>query len=41
MLLKMLKHYNETKSISDAADICEYLTKIYERELEALNEEPS
>lgn len=39
MLLEMLKQYNETKSISAAADICKYLTDIYQVELEAINEE--
>ena len=41
MLLKMLKHYNETKSISEAADICNYLTELYQKELEAINEKPA
>lgn len=30
MLKEMLKHYNETKSISEATDICELLTELYE-----------
>lgn len=41
MLLEMLKHYNETKSISEAADICKYLTDLYQVELEAINEKPA
>lgn len=41
MLLEMLKQYNKTKSISEAADICEYLTDLYQVELEAINEEPA
>ena len=38
MLLKMLKHYNETKSISEAADICNYLLDLYQLELGAVDE---
>ena len=41
MLLKMLEHYNKTKSISEAADICKYLTDLYQVELEAINEKPA
>ena len=41
MLLEMLKRYNKTKSISEAADICKYLTDLYQVELEAINEEPA
>lgn len=41
MLLEMLKQYNKTKSISEAADICKYLTDLYQVELEAINEEPA
>lgn len=41
MLLEMLKRYNETKSISAAADICKYLTDLYQVELEAINEKPA
>lgn len=38
MLLKMLKHYKETKSISEAADICDYLLDLYQLELGAVDE---
>lgn len=38
MLLKMLQHYNETKSISEAADICNYLIDLYNAEIGALDE---
>lgn len=41
MLLEMLKRYNETKSISAAADICKYLTDLYQVELEAIDEKPA
>lgn len=30
MLRKMLEEYKKTKSISQAADICEYLIQLYE-----------
>lgn len=41
MLLQMLQKYKETKSISEAADICEYLLELYELEMEAASEEPA
>lgn len=41
MLLQMLQKYKETKSISEAADICEYLLELYEQEMGAANEEPA
>ena len=41
MLLQMLKQYNKTKSISEAADICKYLTDLFQIELEAINEKPA
>ena len=38
MLLEMLKSYEKTKSISEAADICNYLLDLYQLELGAVDE---